>query len=109
MATTELRELSDEALTHRLFDTERELVTARFQHSMNQLENTAHLRTMRKSIARIKTEARRRELEQGLPKDALIRNHRSTYAADSSEEGAAETEEKGGFLKGIVDTLTGKD
>lgn len=103
--------LSDEALTHRLFDVERDLVAARFQHSMNQLENTARLRTMRKNIARIKTEARRREVEQGLGKDALIRSHRSSYktgaAAEAADTGASE--EKGGFLQGIVDKLSGKD
>jgi ribosomal protein L29 len=33
----EIRELSDEALTHRIFDVERELVSIRFQLSMGAL------------------------------------------------------------------------
>jgi len=107
---TNLNELSDEQLTHRLFDVEHELVTARFQHSMNTLENTAVLKTMRKDIARIKTEARRRELEQGLAKDALIRNHRSSWRTGESDASESSTEEeKGGFLQGIVDRLSSND
>ncbi len=110
MAHSNLAELSDEQLTHKLFDVEHELVTARFQLSMNTLENTATLKSMRKNIARIKTEARRRELEQGLDKDSLIRNHRSSWrAGDAGEATASGEEEKGGFLQGIVDRLTSKD
>ena len=104
MADT-LNELSDQDLTHRLFDIERQLVAARFRHSLGTLENTAELRVMRKNIARVRTEARRREKEQGLPKDSLIRAHRSSYSTDgaSADVGGAE---RGGFLSGIVDKLS---
>jgi large subunit ribosomal protein L29 len=106
MATAnEIKSLSDQELTHQLFRVERELVKARFDHSMGQLENTAALREMRKDIARIKTEARRRELEQDMPKDSLIRQHRSSFVPDSTGAEAAPQEERGGFLKGIVDKL----
>ena len=111
MATTsKIKTLSDEALTHHLFEVERDLVKARFAHSMGQLENTATLGNMRKSIARIKTEARSREISQGLPKDSLIRSHRSTLnAAGPTDSPAQAAEEKGGFLQGIVDKLTSND
>lgn len=110
MATQEsISSLSDEALTHQLFSVERDLVRARFQHSMGQLENTAALRVMRKEIARIKTEARKRELAQGLGKDALIRAHRSSFKADAEAPADAGAEQGGGFLQGIVDKLTSND
>ena len=111
MATaSDYKSLTDEALTHRLFEVERELVKARFAHSMGQLENTAALGGMRKDIARIKTEARTREVAQGLPKDSLVRTHRSTFSAAAPPDSTADTaEEKGGFLQGIVDTLTSND
>lgn len=109
MASENISSLTDEALTHRLFQVERELVTARFQHSMGTLENTAALGQMRKSIARIRTEARRRELAQGLPKDALVRMHRSTFSVDEGAAPAESAEESGGFLQGIVDKLTGNE
>lgn len=101
-------ELSDEQLVHRVFSTERELIQARFRHSTNQLENSAHLRVLRKEIARLKTEARRREIAQGLAKDLLIHTHRQTFAPTAVEAGTTE-EAKGGFLSGIVDKLSGKD
>ena len=100
--------MTDVELIHTLLDTERELIGARMRHSMNQLENTAHLRVLRKSIARFHTEARRREMDQGLRKDALVHTHRQTYqAADASADGA--DAEKGGFLSGIVDKLTAQE
>lgn len=104
-------EFNDEQLTHRMFDHERELVTARFALSSGTLENTAHVSVLRKEIARIRTEARRREIEQGLPKGSLIRTHRSTWSAGSAsgEVEGGDSEEGGGFLKGIVDKLTGND
>ena len=49
-------EFSDEALVHKVLDNERVLVAARFKHSMNQLENTASLRFVRRDIARFRTE-----------------------------------------------------
>jgi ribosomal protein L29 len=108
MATESVTALSDEQLTHRMFDAERELVTARFAHGSGALENTAGLSVLRKQVARIKTEARRRENDQGLAKGALIRSHRRTWqATDVAPE--ADAPEGGGFLKGIVDKLTGND
>jgi ribosomal protein L29 len=98
-------EMTDVELIHTLMDTERELVGVRMRHSMNQLENTSTLAVLRKNIAQMHTEARRRELEQGMKKDTLLHTHRQTYSSDTAaaaEDGA----EKGGFLSGIVDKLT---
>ena len=50
-------DLTDEQLVHKVLQVERDLVTARFKHSMNQLENTARLRVLRRDIARLQTEA----------------------------------------------------
>jgi large subunit ribosomal protein L29 len=101
-------DLSDAELVHKVLQTERDLVTARFKHSLNQLENTARLGVLRRDIARMRTEARTREVKNGLAKGQLVGTHRSTFGgkAASSEAPAAE---KGGFLSGIVDKLTGKE
>ncbi len=104
---TELQSLSDQELIHRVLQTERDLVSARFKHSMSQLENTASLRRMRRRIAALRTEARRRERDGGLSKGALLVQHAQTFgAAAPSEETPAE---KGGFLSGIVDKLSSGD
>jgi len=101
-------EMSDEQLVHRVLQAERDLVAARFRHSMNQLENTATLRVIRRNIARWRTEARRREAEAELPKDTLLGRHARSFGADAAEAGDAPAE-KGGFLSGIVDKLSPND
>lgn len=102
-------ELSDEQLVHKALAAERDLVVARFSHSAGSLENTAALSVLRKDIARIRTEARRREREQGLAKDALVNAHRSSFASSGGVDGGESDEAKGGFLKGIVDKLTNNE
>ena len=99
---------SDQELIHDLLDTERSLIGARMRHSMNQLENTSQLKDLRRGIARMHSEARRRELDQGLKKDTLIHTHRQTFVAGSAEEGDGAAD-KGGFLSGIVDKLSGQE
>lgn len=101
-------DLSDEQLVHAVLRTERSLVRARFRHSTNQLENTAELKVLRRQVARMLTEARRREQVQGLGRDALLAGHRGTFRAEGEEQAEA-APEKGGFLSGIVDKLTGKE
>jgi len=101
-------ELSDQQLVHKMLQVERDLVDARFKHSMNQLENTAHLGGLRKEIAKLKTEARKREQAAGLEKNALFAKHVGSFGASSADDAAAPAE-KGGFLSGIVDKLTNKD
>ena len=105
----EIRSMTDEALTHQMFDAERELVQARFHHSMGTLENTSQIGILRKQIARIQGEARSREIAQGLRKGALIQSHRATYQAGTSSVSEEGSDAEGGFLQGIVDKLTTKE
>lgn len=104
-------ELSDEEIVHRVLQAERDLVAMRFKHSMNQLPNTASMREVRASIARLRTEARAREIQAGLDKNTLFARHRGSFApggrpTPGASSGAAG---RGGFLSGIVDKLTGKE
>ncbi len=62
MKTTEIRQLNDMELANRLDDAYQEMFNLRFQRASGQLTNTARVREVRKSIARIKTVLREREL-----------------------------------------------
>jgi len=107
MATREsFTDLTDEAVVHKLLGSERELVQARFQHSMGQLENTATLSRIRRTMARLRTEARRREIAAGAAKDSVLREHSRSF--EGTQPATSRTEERGGFLQGIVDKLTDK-
>jgi large subunit ribosomal protein L29 len=103
-----LAELQDEQLIKSLLQNERDLLAMRMRHSMNQLENTSQLRNLRKDIARMHTEARRREAAQGLSKDSLLHTHRRAFTPEIGDADQAPAE-KGGFLSGIVDKLSGKE
>ena len=59
----ELREKSDVELQKELGELKSELFKLRFQHATNQLENPMKLKDVKKSIARIKTILRERELK----------------------------------------------
>ena len=63
MKVTELRELTTEELTQKLADSKQELFNLRFQNAINQLENPQRIGDVKKTIARIKTIIRERELE----------------------------------------------
>ena len=102
-------ELSDQDLVVKVYEAERALVAARFKHSTNQLENTSELRNLRRSIARIRTELRTREIAGGLSKDSLLSLHKPAAKGAGAADSADAAEEKGGFLKGIVDKVTGND
>ena len=64
MKAKELRDLTSEELMSKLNDFKSELFSLRFQLATGQLENTARIRQVRKTIARIKTVIRERELNQ---------------------------------------------
>ena len=64
MTAQEIRELDNAALLDKVEEYKKELFGLRFQQATGQLENTARIRTVRKSIARIKTIIRERELNQ---------------------------------------------
>jgi large subunit ribosomal protein L29 len=62
MKISELRPLTDLELNNRLNDSHQELFNLRFQRASGQLTNTARVNEVRKTIARIKTLLREREL-----------------------------------------------
>ena len=76
----ELQEFSDTDLVSELEGTEAEYQKMKFDHAVKGLDNPMELREMRKDIARIKTEIRRRQLaqmsEQELGKRSKIRERR---------------------------------
>lgn len=60
----DITKLSDVELNDKLKDLSKSLFTLRFQHTINQLENPLRIREVRKDIARVKTEQRKREIQQ---------------------------------------------
>jgi large subunit ribosomal protein L29 len=101
---TAFSSLEDAALVLELHKKQHALVRARFALSLGRLEDSASVGVIRKDIARIKTEVRRRELEAGLSRDELLRQHRpdreSVVATGEADEGSS-----GGLLSGVVDRL----
>ena len=55
MKASELRELSSDELAAKGDELRTELVTARLSKATGQLEDTAKLRTLRRSVARVET------------------------------------------------------
>ncbi|MBP1970870.1 large subunit ribosomal protein L29 [Virgibacillus natechei] len=62
MKANEIRELTTAEIEQKVQTLKEELFNLRFQLATGQLENTARLREVRKSIARMKTVERQREL-----------------------------------------------
>ncbi|HBY89613.1 MAG: 50S ribosomal protein L29 [Ruoffia tabacinasalis] len=62
MQIKEIRELSAADMVNKEKEYKKELFNLRFQLATGQLENTARLRQVRKTIARIKTVLREQEL-----------------------------------------------
>jgi large subunit ribosomal protein L29 len=65
MKASELQSLTDLELNNRLNDSHQELFNLRFQRASGQLTNTARVREVRRTIARIKTLLHQRELTGG--------------------------------------------
>ncbi len=107
MQYSEITELSDEKLVHTELALERELIAARIRLATNQLEDTSTLKKLRKDIARLQTAARVRETEQGLTKNTLRNKHRGSFSPDGTAKGGEDGGK--GFLKGIVDKISGAD
>mgnify|MGYP002630468761 CR=1 FL=1 len=102
-------EMTDEQLVHKEMALERSLLTSRFQHATNQLEDSSQLKKIRREIARVRTVERGRELEQGLRKNSLRDAHKSSFDASQVGESSTVDAAAGGFLKGIVDKLGGTE
>lgn len=62
MKANEIRELTTAEIEDKVKSLKEELFNLRFQLATGQLENTARIRQVRKSLARVKTVARQREL-----------------------------------------------
>jgi large subunit ribosomal protein L29 len=63
MKANDIRDKSQAELVKELGELKSELFKLRFQHATNQLENPLKLKDVKKSIARIKTIMRERELK----------------------------------------------
>ena len=55
MKASEVRDMTTQELENKLVDLKKELFALRFQLAVNQLDNPARLRAVKKDIARIKT------------------------------------------------------
>jgi large subunit ribosomal protein L29 len=71
MNTADLRTLDDKGLLLRRQDLMGELTSMKFQQATGQLDDTASLRAVRRSLARVNTLVREREIEQGLTQGGL--------------------------------------
>ena len=110
MNAAEIRKFDDQQLVHEELRLEREFIHHRFAHRTGQLDDTSRLPKLRKDIARLRTVQRERELAQGLVVNSLRERYRASFDPDGSaaDPDAAEGQAKG-FLKGIVDKVTGKE
>lgn len=63
MKAKEIRELTNEEINNNIKELKEELFNLRFQLATGQLENTARIKEVRKTIARMKTTIRARELD----------------------------------------------
>ena len=61
MKIDEVRDLSEDQLKDELVRLKKEQFNLRFQVANNQIENTARIREVRRSIARIKTVAKQKQ------------------------------------------------
>ncbi len=62
MKPAEIRQMSNEQISERLEETQRELFNLRFRLATRQLSNSSELRKVKKDIARFKTAIREREI-----------------------------------------------
>lgn len=63
MKQSEIKELSVEELNEKLSAFSQELSSLKMSHAITPLENPSHIRSLRRSIARINTEITKRELQ----------------------------------------------
>jgi large subunit ribosomal protein L29 len=63
MKSTELRDITDDALRDHLATARRDFFGLRMQHATGELDNTARLRTVKRDLARALTVARQRGVD----------------------------------------------
>jgi large subunit ribosomal protein L29 len=66
MKASEIKGMSVEEMNEKLTGLKEELFALRFQLAVNQLDNTARLKAVKKDIARIKTVMREAEIQSGV-------------------------------------------
>ena len=64
MKINEIRDLTNDELNQKLEGLKQELFNLRFQHATNQLDNPRVITDVKRTIARVKTILRERELNQ---------------------------------------------
>ena len=64
MKINEIKDLTNEELNQKLEELKGELFNLRFQHATNQLDNPRVITEVKRTIARVKTILRERELKQ---------------------------------------------
>ncbi len=64
MKAKEVREMTNDELASKLVSLKEELFNLRFRHATNQLENPNVINSVKKDIARVKTEIREREIKK---------------------------------------------
>ena len=88
----EIRELSDVDLVHAELQLQRDIVNERMViDEDNKSSDAMFFRKVRRAIARLRTEQRRRELEQGLAKDTLRNSHRNTFSYKRETESSLQS------------------
>ena len=63
MKTNEIRKLSTEEINKKIAESKEELFNLRFQQASGNLEKPSRIRELRKTVARLKTILREREIE----------------------------------------------
>ena len=63
MKTNEIRKLSTEEINKKIADSKEELFNLRMKQATGSLENPSRIRELRKTVARLKTILREREIE----------------------------------------------
>lgn len=99
MKYQDVQNLTDEQIVHRELQLERDMISLRFLHRTQQLEDSSKLGKLRKDIARLRTAQSAREHAQGLHPNTLRDRYRTTFQAASSSVGA---DASSGFLQGMA-------
>lgn len=76
MAKLELKSLSVQELNEELETTQKHFYSLKFNNAVSSLENTAEIKTVRRTIARIKTEIRAKGLVDSTQKRDKIQTRR---------------------------------
>lgn len=66
MKASEIKDMTVDEMNQKLVSLKEELFALRFQLAVNQLDNTARLKAVKKDIARIKTVLRESEIKSGV-------------------------------------------